>query len=43
MCGYNLSDERIAELNEFLDKKDATNITLNTLIATLTYLKELEL
>jgi len=43
MCGYNLEDERIAQLNEFLDKKEVMNININTLIGTLTYLKELEL
>ena len=43
MCGYNLEDERIAQLNEFLDKKEVMSINIQTLIGTLTYLKELEL
>jgi hypothetical protein len=43
MCGYNLEDERITQLNEFLDKKEVLTINIQTLIGTLTYLKELEL
>ena len=43
MCGYNLEDERIMQLNEFLDKKEVMSINIQTLIGTLTYLKELEL
>lgn len=43
MCGYNLPDEKIQKLNEFLDNKGATQIDLKCMLATLTYLKELEL
>lgn len=42
-CGYNLPDARIAQLNEFLDKRNATRIDVPNLLAALTYLKELEL
>tara|TARA_B110000305_G_C19235719_1_gene537405 strand:+ start:277 stop:522 length:246 start_codon:yes stop_codon:yes gene_type:complete len=43
MCGYNLSDERIEQLNEFLKSKNAEKVDINILIATLTHLKQLEL
>ena len=42
-CGYNLTNSRIAQLNDFLDKRNAARIDVPTLLATLTYLKELEL
>lgn len=42
-CGYNLTDGRIAQLNEFLDKRNATRIDVPSLLAALTHLKELEL
>ena len=43
VCGYNLPDEKIQKLNEFLDEKDATQIDLKLMLKALTYLKELEL
>lgn len=43
MCGYNLSDDRVNQLNEFIKSKDAQKVDLNLLIATLTHLKQLEL
>ena len=43
MCGYNLPDEKILKLNEFLDNKGATIIDIKIMLQTLTYLKELEL
>ena len=43
MCGYNLSEARMEQLNEFLNQKNAVRIDLSTLLMTLTYLKELEL
>lgn len=42
-CGYNVNEDKIASINEFLDTKKATRIDLNTLLSVLTYLKELEL
>ncbi len=42
-CGYYLDDKRLAQLNEFLDEKRSQRIDMNTLLNTLTYLKELEL
>ena len=42
-CGYNLDDDTIAKLNEFLDTKKSLRIDLNTLLMTLTNLKEIEL
>jgi len=42
-CGYNLTDERIDQLNTFLDEKSAQKVDLPLLLMTLTYLKELEL
>ena len=42
-CGYNLSDDRIKQLNEFLDTKKVQRIDLSTTLAVLTHLKELEL
>lgn len=42
-CGYNLSDQRIEQLNTFLDEKSAQKVDLPILMMTLTYLKELEL
>ena len=42
-CGYNLPDEKIGELNKFLDEKKMQRIDLNTMLSTLTYLKELNL
>jgi len=42
-CGYNLSEARIIQLNDFLNEKNAQRIDLNTLLLTLTYLKELDL
>ena len=42
-CGYDVSDDKIQMLNEFLDNKKATRIDLNTLLGVLTYLKELDL
>lgn len=38
-----MTDERISQLNEFLDSKEATRIDTQLLILALTYLKELEL
>jgi len=38
-----LTDKRIAELNEFLDSKNAEKVDLPLLVMTLTHLKELEL
>lgn len=42
-CGYNLTDQRIEQLNTFLDEKSAQRVDLPNLLQTLTYLKELEL
>lgn len=42
-CGYYLDQEKIAELNKFLDEKNAQRIDLPGLLGVLTYLKELEL
>lgn len=42
-CGYNIPDARIIELNDFLDKRGSTKIDVQTLLAALTHLKELEL
>jgi Ca2+-binding EF-hand superfamily protein len=42
-CGYYLDQEKIAELNKFLDEKNAQRIDLPGLLSVLTYLKELEL
>ena len=42
-CGYNLTDGRILQLNQFLDEKSAQKVDLPLLLMTLTYLKELEL
>ena len=41
--GYNLNDDRIKQLDEYLDSKNAIQIDLKTIMLTLTYLKELEL
>ena len=38
-CGYNLTDDRIKELNSFLDEKTAQRIDLPMMLATLTHLK----
>jgi len=38
-----LSDQRIDQLNIFLDEKSAQKVDLPLLLMTLTYLKELEL
>ena len=43
MCGYNLPDKRIEQLNAFLDEKEAQRVDLPHLLMALTYLKELEL
>ena len=40
-CGYNLTDDRIKELNCFLDEKTAQRIDLPIMLATLTHLKQL--
>ena len=42
-CGYNLSEQRVAQLNEFLNDKNAQRIDLNLLLQALTHLKTLEL
>tara|TARA_B110000046_G_C12717474_1_gene283149 strand:+ start:53 stop:295 length:243 start_codon:yes stop_codon:yes gene_type:complete len=42
-CGYELPDERIKQLNAYLDEKKATKIDINSFLSALTYLKELEL
>lgn len=42
-CGYDVSDDKIQMLNEFLDNKKATRIDLNNLLSVLTHLKELDL
>jgi hypothetical protein len=42
-CGYNLTDEKIAKLNAFLDEKTAMRIDLPMMLGVLTYLKELDL
>ena len=42
-CGYNLPEERIKELNKFLDEKAAQRIDLPLMLAVLTHLKELNL
>ena len=42
-CGYYVSEQKIEQLNEFLDRRKATRIDLNQLLNVLTYLKELEL
>ncbi len=42
-CGYNVSDDKINQLNEFLDSKKSTKIDLHTMLNILTYLKELDL
>lgn len=42
-CGYHLTDDRIEQLNKYLDDKGATIVDLATLQNTLTYLKMLEL
>ena len=42
-CGYNLPEERIKELNKFLDEKTAQRIDLPLMLAVLTHLKELNL
>ena len=43
VCGYNLDDAKIAQLEKFLDDKKVEVIDLKHLLLTLTYLKELEL
>jgi len=40
-CGYNLPDDQILKLNLFLDSKKAPRIDLSSLVAALTYLKEI--
>jgi calmodulin len=42
-CGYHLTDQRIEQLNQFLDEKQADKVDLPLLLMTLTHLKELEL
>ena len=42
-CGYDVSDDKIHMLNEYLDSKKCTRIDLHYLLSVLTYLKELEL
>ena len=42
-CGHKVEPERLELLNEFLDKRNAVRIDKHTLIAVLTYIKELEL
>lgn len=42
-CGYNISDDRMEQLNEFVKSKNTEKVDLNLLIATLTHLKQLEL
>lgn len=43
VCGYNLPDEKIKKLNQYLDERGATQIDLKMMLQTLTFLKELEL
>ena len=43
MCGYHISDERLKQINDFLDEKQRTNITLDILLSVLTFHKDLEL
>ena len=43
VCGYNLPDEKIKKLNDFMDENGATQIDLKMMLKTLTFLKELEL
>ena len=38
-----MSEDKLKQLNEFLDTKKATKIDLNCLLNVLTYLKELDL
>ena len=42
-CGYELPEERMAQLNEFLDTKGAQKLDLGILISALSYNKELDL
>ena len=42
-CGYDLTEERQAALNKYLDSNGAQKLDLNTLIGLLNYNKELEL
>lgn len=42
-CGYYLDDNKISQLNQFLDEKKSTKIDLNTMLMVLTHLKEIEL
>ena len=42
-CGYDVSDDKIHMLNEFLDSKKCTKIDLHHLLSVLTHLKELDL
>lgn len=42
-CGYHLTEQRISQLNEYLDKRKSVKIDVPTLVLTLNYLKELEL
>ena len=42
-CGYDLSNDRVNELKEFLHERNATKIDLNSLLETLKYLKQIDL
>ena len=35
-CGYQINDDKIAQLNEYLDNRKATKIDINTILSTLT-------
>ena len=42
-CGYFLSQERVQQIEEFLDEKQATKIDFQTLLQVLTFNRDLEL
>ena len=42
-CGYNLTDDRQKQLNEFLDEQQAAKLDFLTLIKALNFNKNLEL
>ena len=42
-CGYYLDDNKLSQLNQFLDERKSVKIDLNVLLVVLTQLKEIEL
>jgi hypothetical protein len=43
VCGYNVTENRLEQINKFLDDKSSVKVDLPMLLQALTYLKELEL